>query len=148
MNSDFKDLLEVLNECGVEYLVVGGHAVMRYTEPRFTKDLDLWVSNSAENADRLFRALARYGAPLGDATPADFTTPDGWFQIGQAPVRVDILLAVPGLHFADAWAHRTVGRIFGVEAAFLSLEHLLLAKEAAGRAQDRADARRLRRAMG
>lgn len=63
-NSHFKELLSAFDRCGVKYLVVGGYAVMRYTEPRFTKDLDLWVEASEQNAPRVFRALAEFGAPL------------------------------------------------------------------------------------
>src|SRR5688572_20616801 len=103
MRSDYKELLEVLNACGVRYLIVGGYAVMRYTEPRFTKDLDLWIATDRENAERTFQALSRFGAPIDDCTPEDFTNPELWFQIGVAPVRVDLLLSIPGLAFEDAW---------------------------------------------
>ena len=60
----FRELLRTLNENEAEYLIVGGYAVMKYTEPRFTKDLDLWIGNSSENAARVYRALAEFGAPL------------------------------------------------------------------------------------
>jgi hypothetical protein len=68
-NSHFKDLLSALNRCGAKYLVVGGYAVMLYTEPRYTKDLDVWVEPTAENANRVFRALAEFGAPLAGIQP-------------------------------------------------------------------------------
>jgi hypothetical protein len=70
VNSDFKDLLHALNEAGVRYLIVGGYAVMVHTEPRFTKDLDIWVEPRTENADRLLAALAHFGAPVADITAA------------------------------------------------------------------------------
>ena len=73
MNSDFSDLLKLMDQFQVRFLVVGGYAVIRHTEPRFTKDLDLWIEATAENADRCFRALASFGAPLAGLGPLDFT---------------------------------------------------------------------------
>ncbi len=68
----YKELLLILNEGGVEYLIVGAYAVMKYTEPRYTKDLDVWVGNSPENSQRLCLALAKFGAPLdNDGVTAD-----------------------------------------------------------------------------
>src|SRR5688572_25468062 len=146
MTSDYKELLEVLNEFGVRYLIVGGHAVMKYTEPRLTKDLDIWIATDSENAEKAFRALAKFGAPLGNYTPSDFTKEDAWFQIGVAPVRVDILMSIPGVSFDIAWRRREEDTFLGVPAHFISLEDLIKAKEAAGRTQDKRDLRRLRKA--
>lgn len=148
MSSDFKDLLAVFAKYGVRYLVVGGHAVMRYTEPRLTKDLDVWIDTSSENPQRVFQALAEFGAPLDGLTSEDFSQPDHWFQIGMAPVRIDILMSVPGIDFTAAWQNRSAGTLMGVETQFLSLPDLIRAKEAAGRPADRRDLRRLRKAAG
>ena len=145
MTSDYKELLEVLNEFGVRYLIVDGHAVMKYTEPRLTKDLDLWIATDSENAHKAYRALAKFGAPLVNYTPADFTKEDAWFQIGVAPIRVDILMSIPGVNFESAWTRRVEDVFLGVPAYFISREDLILAKEAAGRAQDKRDLRRLRK---
>ena len=145
MTSDYKELLEVLNEFGVRYLIVGGHAVMKYTEPRLTKDLDLWIATDPDNADRVFRALAQFGAPLQGYSPADFTKERSWFQIGVAPVRVDILMSIPGVTFESAWDRRVQDHFLEVPASFISREDLIAAKEAAGRAQDKRDLRRLRK---
>jgi hypothetical protein len=70
-NPHFRELLQLLNDFEVRYLIVGGYAVMKYTEPRYTKHLDVWVENSADNAVRLFGALKQFGAPLesDDITP-------------------------------------------------------------------------------
>ncbi len=68
MNSDFKDLLQALNDAGAEYLVVGGYAVIEHTEPRYTKDIDVWANATKNNAERVLAALAEYGAPVGDVT--------------------------------------------------------------------------------
>jgi hypothetical protein len=87
ISSDYKDLLRNLNAAGVRYLIVGGYAVMIYTEPGFTKDLDLWVDPSEGNALALFQALAQFGAPLQGIRPADFTEPELFYQVGIDPVR-------------------------------------------------------------
>ena len=100
MNPDFRELLQLFNASHVEYLIVGGYAVVEYTEPRYTKDLDVWVRAEPGNTDRVFNALAQYGAPLGDMTPADFAEEGFVFQIGIAPVRIDILMSVSGLERA------------------------------------------------
>jgi hypothetical protein len=81
INSDFKDLLRSLNAAGIRYLIVGGYAVMVHTEPRYTKDLDIWIDRDDQNARSLLRALAEFGAPTASVTPADLIEPDVFFQI-------------------------------------------------------------------
>ncbi len=90
MNSDFEELLSLFNANDVKYLVVGGYAVMLYTEPRYTKDLDIWIEPSEDNAARVFRALSKFGAPLSGLTPSDFAHEGCFYQVGIPPVRVDI----------------------------------------------------------
>ena len=72
VNSDFSDLLNLFKAKQVKYMVIGGYAVIQYTEPRFTKDLDLWISTHPENAEAVFDALKEFGAPLEGMTPNDF----------------------------------------------------------------------------
>jgi hypothetical protein len=148
MMSDYKDLLEVLNAYGVRYLIVGGYAVMKYTEPRLTKDLDLWIATDAANAESAYNALLMFGAPLEQCTPEDFTHEEFWFQIGVAPVRIDILLSVSGVSFEEAWSRRVDGEFLNVPAHFIGFEDLMRSKEAAGRPQDKRDLRRLRKVGG
>ena len=99
MNSDFEELLRTFNETGVKYLVIGGYAVMLYSEPRYTKDLDLWVEASHENAEKVFRALAAFGAPLKDLTAEDFSVEGFFYQMGIPLARVDILMSIDGVSF-------------------------------------------------
>jgi hypothetical protein len=145
INSDFKELLQSLNAASVRYLIVGGYAVMVHTEPRYTKDLDVWIEADEANAHRLFAALAEFGAPMQDYAVADFTEPDTFFQIGIDPVRIDILTSITGVDFASAWERRVVVDFGGAPAPVLSRQDLIAAKLAAGRPQDRKDARRLQR---
>lgn len=146
MNSDFRELLRCLDEAGAKYLIVGGYAVIEYTEPRYTKDLDLLIGTDLENASAVYRALARFGAPLADVQPIDLTEPDIFLQIGVAPVRVDVLTTIPGIDFADAWERRSMRAIEDISAPFISRDDLIAAKVASGRRQDIADARSLKRA--
>ncbi|MCH8962299.1 MAG: hypothetical protein IH820_13535 [Bacteroidetes bacterium] len=106
INSDFKDLLSLFNAYQIKYLVVGGYAVIKYTEPRFTKDLDLWIKADQENAAAVFQALLEFGAPLEGMTEDDFAHEGYFYQMGIPPIRVDILMSVKGLTFEDAWTRR------------------------------------------
>jgi len=110
-------LLQLLNEFEVEYLIVGGFAVMKYGEPRYTKDLDVWVHNSPQNSVRVVEALKKFGAPLDHdgITAETFTKKQVVYQIGIAPVRVDILTQITGVQFPDAWKKRSpaLSSVFG-----------------------------------
>jgi len=142
-NPDFRDLLSALSAEGAEFLIVGAHAVMLYTAPRYTKDLDIWVRPTPENAARAHRALVAFGAPMADLTVDDLATPGTIFQIGIAPNRVDILTAIEAVTFEEAWARRVSSAYGGVPIALLSLEDLLTNKRAVGRRQDLLDVEKL-----
>lgn len=143
-SSHFKELLKRLNEHQVRYLIVGAYAVMKYTEPRYTKDLDIWVEPTMDNASRVFKALPASGAPLREVTPDDFTNVDLVFQIGLAPHRIDILMGVKGLDFPSAWERRVEAAFEEVPMTLVCKGDLLASKEAAGRPQDMIDAASLK----
>jgi predicted nucleotidyltransferase len=146
VNSDFKELLSILNDKGVKYLVVGGYAVIKYAEPRYTKDLDLWVLADSNNAQAIFSALRTFGAPLRNLTPDDFAHEGYFYQMGVPPVRVDILMSIPGLSFEDAWQKRELVDFDGVQLPFISKQDLIISKLASGRPQDILDAEALEQA--
>src|ERR1700674_2798647 len=106
INPDFRDLFSELSAAEARYLLVGAYAVMLYTAPRFTKDLDLWIEASPENARRIHAALSRFGAPMSDLSLDDLASPGTVFQIGVEPNRIDVLTSVEGLRFEDAWQRR------------------------------------------
>jgi hypothetical protein len=147
VNSHYKDLLRAFDRHGVRYLIVGAFAVMAYTEPRYTKDFDVWIEPSAENAVRILAALAEFGAPVRNLTPSDFTELSSVYQIGVDPVRIDIIMGIEDLSFAQAWERRAVLDFDGDPAPFLSIDDLIAAKRASGRGQDRLDLQRLKRAQ-
>ncbi len=138
MNRDFRELLKTFNEHAVKYLIVGGYAVMKYSEPRFTKDLDIWIEASPENGKNVFQALKNFGSPLEGLTENDFAQ-DGFYQMGRPPVRVDILMSVSGIEFKNAWNNRVETDFDGVPAYFIGLDDLIENKKASGRLQDLAD---------
>ena len=140
-NPHYRELLQLLNEFDVEYLIVGGFAVMKYGEPRYTKDLDVWVHNSAENSLRLVGALKKFGAPLDHdgITAETFTEKLVVYQIGIAPVRIDMLTEITGVEFPDAWGKRVASTFFGVPVHFISLDDLVANKQALGRSSDLKD---------
>ncbi len=143
LNPDFRDMLSAFSDEGVEYLVVGAYALGAHGFARATKDIDLWVRPSAENAARVMRALVRFGAPLGDATERDFALPGIVFQIGVPPRRIDLLTHVDGVEFEAAWVTRTRASIDGLEVPVLSRAALIASKRAASRPQDLVDIARL-----
>jgi predicted nucleotidyltransferase len=146
MNSDFKELLAILNDCQVSYLVVGGYAYIHYAEPRYTKDIDLWILPSRENAVRLRTALLSFGGWVEGMTLEHFTTERTMFQIGLPPCRVDFLTSIPGLEFESAYATRKIAELDGLSVPFISLDDLITAKRTAGREQDLRDIEGLERA--
>jgi len=117
---------------------------MKYTEPRYTKELDIWVDATSDNAKRVFQALAEFGAPMNSVTVEDFANPELVFQIGIEPHRIDIMMHVKGLEFSQAWANRVEAMFEDVAILLVSKEDLLTSKTAAGRPQDLIDAAQLR----
>lgn len=139
VSSDFKDLLNLFNLYHVKYLIIGGYAVIKYTEPRYTKDLDLWIRADQDNAVAVFQALREFGAPLAGMTEDDFAHEGYFYQMGLPPVRVDILMSIPGLTFDHAWENRVEADFDGTPVVFISREDLIASKRAAGRPQDLID---------
>lgn len=142
-NPDFKDLFVALSAERVEYIVVGAHAVMVHTEPRYTKDLDVWVRPTRDNAERAHRALASFGAPMHDLSVDDLHVPGTIFQIGIAPNRIDVLTSIEAVSFDDAWSRRLERTYDGVPISTLSVDDLITNKRAVGRPQDLIDVDKL-----
>jgi predicted nucleotidyltransferase len=145
--NDLKELLLAFNAHGVEYLLVGGYAIGIYAEPRATKDMDLFVRPDRANSEAVYRALADFGAPLSGIGPTDFCDdPNSVFQIGQSPLRIDILQQIDGITFSEAWPMRVEVHIDGIPVHVISAEHLIQNKLASGRLRDLADAEAIREA--
>ncbi len=147
MNSDFKDLLKAFSEEGVRYLVVGGYAYAEHVEPRYTKDLDVWIESSLENADSVLSALRKFGAPLRDLSKDDLTNVGTFYQIGLPPNRIDIITQLEEMAFADCWQRRKTVELGELSVEYISLGDLIENKERTGRPHDIADAQYLRQAQ-
>jgi hypothetical protein len=146
LNPDFRDMLSALCEENAEFLLVGAYALAAHGLPRATGDMDIWIRRSDENAQRVWRALQRFGAPLARLTIEDLKTPDLVFQIGVAPRRIDILTSIDGVEFDEAWPHRKIIALEGLAFAVIGRPHLIRNKRAVGRPQDLADVAWLERA--
>jgi hypothetical protein len=144
---DFLDLLIALNAADAKYLLVGGHAVGFHGVPRATKDIDVWVEASPENASRVLAALRAFGAPLDGLTEQDLAQPGQGFRMGAPPFRIEILTEISGVAFGDAWPRREQTQVDGVTLSVIGLDDLLDNKRAAARLRDLADVEALEREL-
>src|SRR5436305_1722337 len=113
MNRDFAEMLDALFAAGADFLIVGAHALAAHGRPRATGDLDIWIRPTSENAERVWRALVKFGAPLTELRVEDLATTEIVFQIGIAPARIDLLTSLTGLEFDGAWSRRQLIEIEG-----------------------------------
>ena len=143
---DYEEFIESLNRIGARFLVVGAHAVAFYARPRATKDLDLFIEPTRENAERVLDAIRQFlGTDLGIKVE-DLSTPGRVVQLGVAPTRIDLMGRLDGIPDFDSIWHRRVDAVFGdIPAHYISLDDLIRNKTSAGRDQDKADLKVLRR---
>jgi Nucleotidyl transferase of unknown function (DUF2204) len=145
LTSDLREFIALLNSNAVEYLVVGAFAVSFHGYPRYTGDLDILVRPTAENANRVLRAISEFGFESLKITTQDLQTPDFVLQLGRSPVRIDILTTISGVSFEEAWTGRREGPIDGLTTQYIGCNELIRNKEATGRARDLGDAEELRK---
>lgn len=143
LNPDFRDMLSALCGENVEFLIVGAYALAVHGLPRATGDMDVWIRSSDENVRRVWRAFARFGAPLTGIQEEDLKTPDTVFQIGVVPCRIDILTSIDGVEFSEAWEQRVEVDLDGLKIPVIGRRCLILNKKRVGRPQDVADVARL-----
>ena len=143
LSYDYEDLFKILNAYKIKYLVVGAHAVIFYSEPRFTKDLDVWIPMTLNESARVYEALKAFGAPLRNISAESFQDPKMIFQIGVAPVRIDILSDLAGIQAKEAWKNRKRSKYGKTQINIIGPAELIKAKKIAGRPQDKLDLARL-----
>ena len=139
LNNDYKDILRILSEKKVKYLLVGAYAMAAHGYPRSTMDMDLWIMPNLENAVLVLQALEDFGAPTGDLSLEDLQKEDIIFQIGVAPRRIDILTSIDGLEFEYAFSRSKVIEIDNIPVHLLSIPDLITNKSLTGRLKDLAD---------
>jgi hypothetical protein len=145
LSKDLREFVELLNSNRVEYLIVGAFAVAYHGFPRYTGDLDIFVRPSLENAQRILDALSQFGFGGLGVRLEDISAPGKVVQLGIPPNRIDLLTAISGLTFDEAWASREAADLNGVPVAFIGKTALIRNKESTSRAKDRGDAEELRR---
>lgn len=143
LQKDLREFIELLNSTGVEYLIVGGYAVAFHGHPRFTADIDVFVEVSPASSDKLAQVIERFGFGSTGLSAKDFARPGAIIQLGHPPNRIDIVTAIDGVSFAEAWASRVAGDLDGIPVHFISKEALIRNKRASGRARDLADLQEL-----
>jgi predicted nucleotidyltransferase len=143
LNQDFKEFIQSLNDNNVRYLVVGGYAVAFHGHPRYTKDIDIWIQVSDENATNLVKAIEEFGFGSLGLKKEDFLVPDQIVQLGYAPNRIDLIAQADGVDFNECYAAHLEVEIDGVRVNFIDLENLKKNKKASGRLQDLADIEKL-----
>ncbi len=144
-NQDFKDLFKILKDEKVEYVIIGAHAVIYYSEPRYTKDLDILIKPNLDNAKKLWEALRIFGAPLQNITIEDFTNEDIIYQIGIEPNRIDILVGIDGITSEEAFTNITNSTYDNIPIYIINKKSLIKAKEASNRLQDQIDVENLKK---
>jgi len=139
LNKDFKEFIELLNNNHVRYLIGGGYAEAFHGYPRYTKDMDVWIDASLKNAERIIVSLEQFGFGSLGLLVEDFLEPDKIIQLGNPPLRIDLMTSVPGVEFESCYNSRIVLDLEGVIVNFIDLENLKKNKKASGRFQDLTD---------
>ncbi|MEM7593559.1 MAG: hypothetical protein AAF383_18945 [Cyanobacteria bacterium P01_A01_bin.83] len=139
LNQDFKEFIQLLNDNQVKYLVIGGYAVAIHGYPRYTKDIDIWIETSLENAEKLMITLTGFGFGSLGLTTEDFQTSDQIIQLGYPPNRIDLITTPDGIDFETCYQEKIEVNIDNIPVNFIDLDNLRKNKQASGRLQDLAD---------
>jgi hypothetical protein len=129
LNKDYKEMLLILLDNKVRFLVVGAYAMGAYGYPRATGDFDIWVEASSENSEKIYQSLLKFGAPISELTQTTFREEGIIFQIGVAPRRIDIITKLDGVNFKKAYPDKQEVEIEDIIIPFISKEDLIKNKE-------------------
>lgn len=143
LNKDFREFIELLNSNKVKYLLIGGYAIALHGHPRYTKDLDIWLEMSEENADVMIEVLKDFGFGNMDVSREDFLQEGMVVQLGFPPNRIDLINSPDGVNFAECFESKIEIEIDGLKISVIDLENLKKNKKASGRLQDLADLEKL-----
>jgi len=141
-NQDFQDFIDALNKADVEYILAGGYAVILHGYIRSTADMDVWVNKTFANYQKLKKAFALFGSPIFSEDEFLGNEFNVW-GIGKEPNRIEVLNELKGVEFAEAFPYCKTFIQNGVEVKYIHLNHLIKAKEAAGRFKDKDDIEQL-----
>lgn len=133
---DFKEFLNLLQDNGIKYLLIGGYAVGYYGYPRATNDMDIWIAMEPSNAEKVVSALKKFGFDVPELSRDLFLKENSIVRMGIAPIRIEILTTISGVNFAECFSDKVVDRIDGIEVNIISLSQLKKNKKASGRYKD------------
>lgn len=136
LTEDFKEFLTLLNENGVEYLLIGGYAVGYYGYPRTTADMDIWIAIHPENARKMVAVFQSFGLQGNDLNEELFIKPGNIVRMGLPPVRIEVLNEIDGVEFHECFSRCKPVQIDGIFVNLISLEDLRRNKKAAARHKD------------
>lgn len=139
LEKDYEDLLKLLNKNNVEYCITGAFAMAEYATPRYTKDIDILINPTKENARNIINALKEFGFSDLNINEDDFSKKGQIIQLGFEPIRIDILTSIDGCDFNEIWQNKIIGKYGNIEVFFIGLEQLIKNKKATNRKQDQAD---------
>ena len=136
-NEDFQDFIEYFNAYNVEYMLVGGYAVILRGYSRSTGDMDIWVNKTVDNFKLIQKAITKFGLPKLAIPKEKFFSDDfDVFSFGKPPYAIEILTAIKGVEFSDAYATSTIEKVDNISVRIIHLNQLIIAKKAAGRNKD------------
>ncbi len=147
VEKDYEDLLEFLNKHSVKYCIIGSYALAFHARPRYTKDIDILVENSIENARKILNALNEFGFGSLQLSEEDFTELGQIIQLGYEPVRVDLITSIKGMDFHKIWNNRVTGKFGLQEVFFIGVDDLISSKKISNRSQDQADLKMLQKVL-
>ena len=142
---DFIEFIELLNAYNVEYMVIGAHALAFHGRPRHTGDLDIWINPSIENAERMLKVIDEFGFASLGLKKEDFQNDNYVTQLGYPPLRIDILNAISGVEFGEAYSNRINTEVDGLQINFINIDDFIANKKASGRKKDLGDIASLKR---
>lgn len=145
LNEDYKEMLQLLSEEDVKFIVVGAYALAAHGFPRATGDIDIWIEPEINNVKKVMNVLKRFGCPLFELTIDDLLIKGTVFQIGVAPRRIDIITSIDGVEFSEAWDDCVKVQVEGIQIPILSLDKLIKNKESTGREKDALDLKNLKK---
>ena len=136
---DYEEFLRLLNKNSVRYCIIGSHALAFHARPRYTKDIDILVEASLDNAERILSALDEFGFGSLNLRIEDFSSKGNIIQLGYEPVRIDIITSIKGLDFSEVWRNRVLGTYGNQTVNFIDRQNLIKSKKISNRIQDKAD---------
>jgi len=145
LNPDFRDFISALNQAEVDYILIGGYAVVLHGYSRTTGDMDIWVRPTANNYQKLVRAFGLFGMPVFDMTEKKFLATEEYdvFSFGVPPTAIDILTTPKGLEFEEAFRNSSIYEFTNLSVRLIQYQDLIIAKRAAGRNRDLNDIEQL-----